>query len=387
MIDLSVYTKDALIEIASQAGLATGEYARKSKAYFRELLESADQDRVQAAIDALIADGTLGAVEDDEPSDPGAAPIVATAPAAPAPVAPATGADPLQAAMQLITMLQASKGVDEAAVRSIVKAELDRSPVVKWEIKRLDGSTKVIDGHTRPEFAAVLRKATAGVNVMLVGPAGCGKTHLAHQIADALGKPFASVSCTAGMSESALQGWLLPGDGGAFEYVPSDFVTIYENGGVFLFDEIDAADPNTLLFVNQALANGGFNLPQRKGNTYVKRHADFVCIAAANTYGTGANMTYAGRERLDESTLDRFRAGIVQLGYDDTLERAAVDAQIYAWATVVRERINASRLSRVMSTRFMLDATKLIASGETLDEIKSTYFTGWKADELSKVNY
>ena len=187
------------------------------------------------------------------------------------------------------------------------------------------------------------------------------------------------------MSESQLTGWMLPGESGAFEYIPSDFVTMYENGGVFLFDEVDAADPNTLLFINQALANGSFYRPQRKGRTQVKRHPDFVCLAAANTFGTGANMVYAGRERLDESTLDRFRAGTVLLDYDQKFERAAVDPEVLAWGWAVRKKIVDLRLSRVMSTRFLLDATKLVKAGRSLEQIRETYFTGWKADERKKV--
>ena len=304
------------------------------------------------------------------------------------PAAPAVSSgDPLQALSALRDLLGVKVDTDSvrAMVLDEVKKALDQSPVVKFEVTRPDGTEWKPNGHVRPEFQDVLVSASVGLNILLVGPAGCGKTHLAHQVAEALGRPFASVSCTAGMSESALQGWMLPGDGGAFDYVPSDFVRMYENGGVFLFDEIDAADPNTLLFVNQALANGSFYLPIRKGASQVKRHPDFVCIAAANTFGTGANMTYAGRERLDEATLDRFRAGTVLLDYDTKFERSSVDAEVLAWGWAIRKRISEVKLSRVMSTRFLLDATKLVKAGRTLEQIKTTYFTGWKPEERTKV--
>lgn len=280
-----------------------------------------------------------------------------------------------------------SPTVDEETVRQIVMAEvkkaMDDSPVVKIEVVRPDGSAHKVEGHTRPEFKDVLLSASCGLNILLVGPAGSGKTHLAHQVAEALGRPFASVSCTAGMSESALQGWLIPVEG--YGYLPADFVKMYEQGGVFLFDEIDGADSNTLLFLNQALANGSFFLPIRKDATLVKRHPDFVCIAAANTFGTGANQTYAGRERLDESTLDRFRAGTIVLDYDQTFERKVVAPDLLAWGWAVRKRITEARLNRVMSTRFLLDATKLLKAGKSVKAIQDTYFIGWKADERTKV--
>jgi MoxR-like ATPase len=303
------------------------------------------------------------------------------------PSAPAVKPDANAALAALQALL--SPTVDEATVRQIVMAEvkkaMDDSPIVKIEVVRPDGSSHKVEGHTRPEFKDVLLSASCGLNILLVGPAGSGKTHLAHQVAEALGRPFASVSCTAGMSESALQGWLIPGDGGAFQYLSSDFVKMYEEGGVFLFDEIDAADSNTLLFVNQALANGSFFLPIRKNASVVKRHPDFVCIAAANTFGTGSNQTYAGRERLDEATLDRFRAGTVVLDYDQSFERKVVAPDLLAWGWAIRKRISEARLNRVMSTRFLLDATKLLKAGKSVKAIQDTYFVGWKADERSKV--
>lgn len=289
----------------------------------------------------------------------------------------------------LISTLAGSQ-VNEAKVREIVaeavKEAIDASPVTRIEVTRPDGSQHQVQGHVRPEFQAALRRAAAGINLLLVGPAGSGKTHFAHQIAEALGREFASISCTAGMSESALSGWLIPtGEGGRFEFVSSDFVRLYEGGGVFLFDEVDAADANTLLFINQALANGSFYLPQRAGSTKVSRHSEFVCIAAANTFGTGANGTYAGRERLDEAFLDRFRAGRLFMGYDTAFERKTVDPELLAWGWSVRARINELKMSRVMSTRFLLDSTKLIAAGESIEDVKAAFFLDWKADDRSKV--
>lgn len=340
------------------------------------LLLTFTEDQIQSAISNGFPQVNPKGVEISEEGTP-VPPIKPSAPKA-------SDSDALDALRKLL-----SPTVDEATVRQIVMAEvkkaMDDSPVVKIEVVRPDGSAHKVEGHVRPEFKKILTRATVGINILLVGPAGSGKTHLAHQVAEALGRPFASISCTAGMSESSLQGWLIPGDGGSFQYLTSDFVRMYEEGGVFLFDEIDAADSNTLLFVNQALANGSFFLPIRKGSSVVKRHPDFVCMAAANTFGTGANQSYAGRERLDESTLDRFRAGVVSLDYDQTFERKSVAPDLLAWGWAIRKRISESRLRRVMSTRFLLDATKLLKAGETVEEIKATFFEGWSSDEIKKV--
>src|SRR5262249_40226256 len=163
----------------------------------------------------------------------------------------------------------------------------------------------------------VLMLARARRNVLLVGPAGSGKTHLAKQVAQALGLDFAHISCSAGMSEGQLLGRLVPtGEAGRFEYLRSEVVRCYEEGGVFLFDEIAAADSNTLLVINSALANGQMCVPNRPHNPVAVKHPDFVCMAAANTFGTGADRQYVGRNQLDESTLDRFRIGQIEMDYD-----------------------------------------------------------------------
>ena len=336
--------------------------------YTEELIQSA----ISNGIPANLTPKGVATDEENRPMPPATKPTASKA----------SDSDALDALRKLL-----SPTVDEATVRQIVMAEvkkaMDDSPVVKIEVVRPDGSSHKVEGHTRPEFKDVLLSASCGLNILLVGPAGCGKTHLAHQVAEALGRPFASVSCTAGMSESALQGWLIPVEG--YGYLPADFVKMYEQGGVFLFDEIDGADSNTLLFLNQALANGSFFLPIRKDASLVKRHPDFVCIAAANTFGTGANQTYAGRERLDEATLDRFRAGTIVLDYDQTFERKVVAPDLLAWGWAIRKRITEARLNRVMSTRFLLDATKLLKAGKSVKAIQDTYFIGWKSDERTKV--
>ena len=78
----------------------------------------------------------------------------------------------------------------------------------------------------------------------------------------------------------------------------------YEHGGVFLLDEIDACDSNTLLAINLAIANGYCNVPNRHGNPVAHRHPNFIVIATANTLGRGATRSYAGRNQLDEASLE-----------------------------------------------------------------------------------
>lgn len=270
--------------------------------------------------------------------------------------------------------------------KRVAEQEAKKYNKVVFEVKRPD-ITKKVKGPLPPEFQDILDLMSARINMMLIGPTGCGKTHISKVAAESLGLEFASQSCSAGMSESAFAGWLLPtGKNAQFTYVQSEFVRLYENGGVFLFDEIDASDSNTLLFINQALANDSFYLPQRFDKPEVKRHPDFVAIGAANTYGNGATSMYSGRNILDGATMDRFRMGIVEMDYSEKVESVLVDPEVLKYGQQIRHIIKQKSMRRAMSTRFLIDASKMKFMGWSMEKIFKTYFSDWTPEEKVMVN-
>lgn len=235
----------------------------------------------------------------------------------------------------------------------------------------------------------VLAAVAAGFrNILLVGPAGTGKTTLARQAADALQLSFSSISCSAGMSEGQLLGRLLPtGDAGRFEYARSPLVERYECGGMFLMDEVDAADANTLLVLNSALANGHMDVPNRIAAPTAQRHGQFVLIAAGNTWGTGADRQYVGRNQLDAAFNSRFAAAVIEVNYDVTLEAALADedgAKLLREFHAVRTRVDAAKLRRVWGTRELIGALRWLRAGKSVTQALRTLTVGWTADEISK---
>jgi MoxR-like ATPase len=198
---------------------------------------------------------------------------------------------------------------------------------------------------------------------------------------------------------------LLPtGESGAFVYHPAEFVTLYSVGeSVFLLDEIDAADPNVLIFINGALANGALHIPHRLEGSAVERGPNAAIIAAANTFGHGATAQYQGRGALDGATLDRFY--VVQMDYDPRLEASiagltppylrAWEAQpdpssqeltaLGEWVLDLRSRVRSAGLRRIVSTRTIQKAITARQVGIPTAEVKSDILAGWTKDELNKV--
>lgn len=275
-------------------------------------------------------------------------------------------------------------------IKLLEAANDQKSSFVKvLEIKKWDGKVVKLKNKVLPKvYDRIVQLARNRRNIMLVGPAGCGKSYLGKLVADSLDLAFGSLSCTGGMSEAHLLGRAVPDlTHGKNRFQGTSFLKCYEEGGVFLLDEMDAADPNLLLAINTALANRYCNVPNRVDKPTAVRHDDFVLIATANTFGRGATRMYAGRSQLDEATLDRFRIGMVECDYDPAIELALCpDDAVRTWCQAVRAKIRESGLRRVMSSRFLEDAYVMVKNeGWSLDVVKSVFFEGWTEEEKAKV--
>lgn len=292
------------------------------------------------------------------------------------------------AMVKTIELLQKDKEELEKKLQSQIEelARIAVSSVKEIKVTLPDQEVMEIEGPAHPMLEEAIQLATARVPIMLIGPTGSGKSYLAGQLADALNLDFSFTSCSAGMGEYHFLGRQLNiGERGRFEYVPAEYVTRYEKGGVMLLDEIDAADANTLLPINNSLANNVLALPNRVKKPYAQRHKDFVPMAAANTYGTGADRLFVGRNQLDEAFLDRWRMGQLYVDYDPGLEAALCpDKELRERLQKYRKNIENAKLRRVVSTRYLKDAYRMLKSGWSLERIDKALFGGWRPDEIQK---
>lgn len=183
--------------------------------------------------------------------------------------------------------------------------------VVPIEYELPDGSK--FDEVTHEKFEQVCKFVGLNLPLMLVGPAGTGKNHLCKQVADAFNLEFYFANAVT--QEYKLTGFI---DANGV-YHETQFFKAFTQGGLFMFDELDASDPEVLVIFNAALANGYFDFPT--GREYANEN--FRVIAAANTTGNGASYEYVGRNQLDAATLNRF--GLIRIGYSERIENAMTD--------------------------------------------------------------
>ncbi|MDE2097924.1 MAG: AAA family ATPase [Patescibacteria group bacterium] len=261
--------------------------------------------------------------------------------------------------------------LDEARVKELINEHISKPMVIKLadrpEVKLPEGEL------IHQDFKKILTALTCG-NVALIGPAGSGKTTISEICAKALNVPFYFTGAIS--SEYKLTGFI----DAHGKYIRTAFREAFEHGGVFLFDEIDASSPGAVLAFNAALANGYADFPD-KG---IPKHKDFYCIAAANTFWTGADRVYVGRNQLDGATLDRFI--FIELGYDENLERRlSGNSRWVDYVQRVRRKAKELKLRHVISPRASIMGSKLLAQGVHYKDVQNmVLFKGLDADTVSK---
>lgn len=248
---------------------------------------------------------------------------------------------PVDALLDAMTLHWSDDTRRDAGIRSFDFAALSRSIMRErgiTEIIRKDGSREI--PHFLFGYALVL--AENRQPIMLVGPAGTGKSHLAVQLADYLELPYGETPMSPGATRGDLLGRhtiggmdraiaaaalsrteilesLADGEGSNGGFIAAEFAECYGRGGLFNFEEIDAADAGMLIVLNNALASN--RLYNSANGEMIDKSENFIAFSTANTFGLGANREFI-RERLDAATIDRWRMGRIIVPLDENVEES-----------------------------------------------------------------
>lgn len=288
--------------------------------------------------------------------------------------------DPLQEAL-LEGIIEKGKEIATEDLENRIKDNLDIFIQKNYGVlpKRIEivnnNKTKKIDGIFHKDFETICKIVAKDIPLMLVGGAGAGKNYTLEQVAKALDMTFYSTNAIN--QEYKLTGFI---DANG-KYHETEFYKAFTNGGMFFLDEIDASCPEALIILNSAIANRYFDFPTGR----VSAHKDFRVVCAGNTFGTGADMIYVGRNVLDGATLDRFV--VLQFDYDEQVEKQlAYDTELYDFIHDLRNAIEKASLRYIVSMRALINASKLLEIGiDKMTILKTVIVKNMQRDDINTI--
>lgn len=266
----------------------------------------------------------------------------------------------------------------KAEVKAETSAELEKlrraynTQVRTIEIKTTRSTNKVT-GIFRADFERILYLIEMGKPVYMYGPAGCGKSFTAKQLADALGIPYFETS-------QAMFAHDLKGYGDAMgKYVGTPFYEAFKQGGLFFLDEVDASAPEAVVVLNNAIANRRFTFPV-VGE--VEAHPNFRVVAAGNTKLTGQTLAYTARQVQDASFKNRFF--FLPSTYDERIEieLAGGDEEIVKFAHDLRKAARETGIEQLCSYRQIEDLAQLAGCNDDAWLVRGSVLQEKEADEV-----
>lgn len=155
-----------------------------------------------------------------------------------------------------------------------------------------------------------------GMNVMIYGDTGPGKTSCVQAYAAKQGLPLVTVMCNGGVDPNTFWVYPVPDPEEGFKMIPTDVLQVIKHGGVLYLDELNFLPPKTTASFNSVLDGRRYVNVMELGNQRIHAHEDLLIVASFNP-------KYQGTRPLNEALMNRF--GIkLEFDYDAKVERALV---------------------------------------------------------------
>ena len=225
----------------------------------------------------------------------------------------------------------------------------------------------------------LVRSAVRGKNIMMVGPAGCGKTQAAKELPKATNRPFFYFNLGATQDPRATLIGNTHFKDGETSFDESAFVkAIQTENAVVLLDELSRAHPEAWNILMTVLDEGQryLRLDEDVDSPTIQVAANVSFIATANI-GT----EYTSTRVLDRALMDRFEiieVDILSLSQEEDLLTKRFGDKVsgslihavadIADATRKEWRSEEGKLSTMISTRMTVRLCELLADGFSLSE-------------------
>lgn len=225
----------------------------------------------------------------------------------------------------------------------------------------------------------LVRSAVRGKNIMMVGPAGCGKTQAAKELPKATNRPFFYFNLGATQDPRATLIGNTHFKDGQTTFDESAFVkSIQTENAVILLDELSRAHPEAWNILMTVLDEGQRYLRLDEDvNSPTIRVAPGVSFIATANIGT----EYTSTRVLDRALMDRFEiieVDILSLSQEEDLLTKRFGDKVssnlihsvadIADATRKEWRSEEGKLTTMISTRMTVRVCELLSDGFSLSE-------------------
>ena len=225
----------------------------------------------------------------------------------------------------------------------------------------------------------LIRSAVRGKNIMMTGPAGCGKTMAAKALVKALDRPdyYFNLGATQDPRATLIGNTHFSKDTGTY-FTESAFVkAIQTPDAVILLDELSRAHPDAWNILMTVLDEGQryLRLDEAEGQATVKVADGVTFVATANI-----GNEYTSTRVMDRALVDRFtqiemdvlnkeqEAGLLTALYPDVEKEILLNLAELSHMTRIESANEDGKLSSHVSTRTAVEAASLIHDGFSLEE-------------------
>ena len=225
----------------------------------------------------------------------------------------------------------------------------------------------------------LIRSAVRGKNIMMTGPAGCGKTMAAKALVTSLDRPdfYFNMGSTQDPRASLIGNTHFNKETGTYFSEALFVKAIQTPDAVILLDELSRAHPDAWNILMTVLDEGQryLRLDEAEGQTTIKVAKGVTFIATANI-----GNEYTATRVMDRALVDRFtqiemdvlnqedETTLLTMIYPHVKEELIVNVAEFAWVTRVEAGNDEGKLSTHISTRSTVEIAGLLYDGFTMTE-------------------